>query len=462
MFHQPIRKCLLALCAAAAVLGSFTAVRADDDDWKRYLGDILDRRSRSESRYRDWDRGRREYYEQHRHPDEFKGGGVIELDDSSVPAGRYGLNLGGLNFSVNVRDPGSPGRGALGDVHRITSRMEQPLQDMHVWLHQRGVIDRFQPQMNEAREFIDSMIEHSEDDDVTYEQLQQLYVGFDERWHQLTYRLQSIEMDGYMAGLFNSVQQNDEMLHQILQVAQGPVYDRPQVVALTQHLATTTARLADEVDWDALNVRGAERIRRQIERVAGLAEDLHYAAADNRGFTAVLQEYQEFDTAWHRLEEFARNSDDLGRRVQGFIREIWSIDQQLHQQLMIDPPVYNSLQRLTHLSARVVESAEHLVQELRYEFGRREGRELSRSAQDFASAARVLHDDFAESRQLDQIQRSLDNATVTWQRLEQDLQRLERERYRHSWDVAEQLRTDVDRLTAELRTYAESIPPAPN
>src|SRR5687768_11132092 len=119
MSKHSVRSMILTCCTAAAVLSGVSAVRADDDDWKRFLGDILDRRSRSEERYRDWDRGRREYYEQHQHPGEFEGGGVIDLDDSSVPPGRYGIDLGGLNFSVNVREPGSPGRGALGDVYRI-------------------------------------------------------------------------------------------------------------------------------------------------------------------------------------------------------------------------------------------------------------------------------------------------------------------------------------------------------
>jgi hypothetical protein len=181
---------------------------------------------------------------------------------------------------------------------------------------------------------------------------------------------------------------------------------------------------------------------------------LDAAVRRNAPFATIVEEYEEFDRAWHRLEERAPAPRDLEEHLRRVARRVRQIDRQLHDALLVEVPLASDRHKATQLASALAKTAEHLARDLAADLGR--GRpEIIDNGHAMARASHNLHQTLAQSQD-ERLQADAWRQFVQeWNRLTASLKTAPPERSEHSLQVIGQMETDVKRLErhfAALRT----------
>lgn len=162
-------------------------------------------------------------------------GGTTMWSQSRTYTLMAGLLMGGVGlpetalaqFRIDIDGGPRHGYGGYGDAADVADRLSERLRDVHVDLHYRGLIERFQPQMNYARETIDELERRLEKGDASPHQVVSLLGSFDAIWHPLREQLLAsfgpYDTIGQRVAVVSDL---DQRLHQVLNVPPVAVYDQ--------------------------------------------------------------------------------------------------------------------------------------------------------------------------------------------------------------------------------------------
>jgi hypothetical protein len=213
-------------------------------------------------------------------------------------------------------------------------------------------------------------------------------------------------------------------------------------VRSTSHLLEDLKEERQTPDMRAFTIR-AQRVKQH-------AADLDAIVRQNAPFVTIVEEYQEFDHAWHRLLEQARYSPEIDAHVRKVARQVHLVDTQLHQELFVNVPVVNSRDLLQHLTAGIAKAADHLAEDIEEDTPRGK-RDLRYDARVFASKARELNRVLKDRATPQAEQQALREVLDSWQHLFAEIQTLRGERFAHSQAIANQIDVDVKRLRNQWR-----------
>jgi hypothetical protein len=281
------------------------------------------------------------------------------------------------------------------------------------------------------------------------EQLRERFQAFDQTWHQLAHELanQNYLNASWIRREVETVSQNDNALHQMLHVGAAPVYDRVRVAALARQLVDATEHLLEDVKLESRNDPQADILRRRVERVRRLAADLEQAVAQDAALGSIVQEYEAFDQAWHRLLALGRQMPELDDHLRQMGRRIREIDLELHRELKVNPPVVIDPAHVRQLAENVARQADHLADDLQYSLGERD-RDVLRMADDFAAAARDLQRAVAAPDQ--DAAAAAQAAQRYWKALYGRINQLRGDRVQHAQERSAALDQDLDRLLTQV------------
>jgi hypothetical protein len=445
------------LAAAALMGGVVLASWAEaQTPWERYREQLDRYRTRQAQRYEDWRQQQDQYRQERLRPGETANNGLqLNLRDSTIPPGNYRIQLPfGLQAQINVQGQNQPRPSGWGSsfyvqAGELSRRINDDLRDIRYGVYQTRHTG-LQQQVDEALAAADRF-QRATLQRVPQEQLRERFQAFDQTWHQVAHDLESRDYlnASWIRREVEMVSQNDNALHQMLQVGETPMYDRLRVAALTRQLADATEHLLEDVKLESRNDPQAEVLRRRVERVRRLAADLEQAVAQDTALASIVQEYEEFDQAWHHLLALGRQMPELDDHLRRMGRQIREIDLELHRELKVNPPVVVEPARLRQLAENVVRQADHLADDLQYALGERD-RDVLRIADDFAAAARDLQR--AVSAPTQDSANEAQAVQRYWKSLSGRINQLRGERVQHAQERAATLDKDLDRLLAVVRT----------
>lgn len=454
-FHFLI-SCLVASGAALSALPLW----GQESTFEDYRRQIAESQKRDTQRYEDWTRQRDQRYGEWLAPAD-KNGRIgppapndrgFEFRDPIVTPGNYAIRLplGLGNLRVNVppsAQPQPPGWNSrvYGDVQSLAQRMKVQLRDIHAELYHLG-----QPELQaQAGKIFQQCaeLEAAAAARRSDKELQQQFHDFDELWHPFSHRVaRQQELSANLRQRTAAVNEIETSLHQLLTIAPAAPYDRVLVAALSHQLAEVTGHLLEDVKIEAQQEYGLRAIQAGAARVKQQAADLAAAVQQNAPYTSVIDEYEEFDRAWHRLEERAQGSPEIDTHLRRVSRQVRQIDRQLHEALLVSTPLANDRQQALQLSAAIAKTADHLASDLDADIGRGNRREVVTDCQAFAAAAHNLHQtqsQGADGRAADESWRQF---LLAWNRLTAQLKMLSGDRFEHSQEMAQQLQADIKRL----------------
>jgi hypothetical protein len=447
----------VALAAAALLGGVVLANWAEaQTPWERYREQLDRYRSQQAQRYEDWRQQQDQYRQERLRPGETANNGFqLNLRDSTIPPGNYRIQLPfGLQAQINVQGQNQPRPSGWGgsfyvQAGELSRRMSDDLRDIRYGVYQTRHTE-LQQQVDEALAAADQL-QRAARQRAPQEQLRERFQAFDQTWHQVAHDLANRDYlnASWIRREVEMVSQSDNALHRMLQVGEAPVYDRLRVAALTRQLADATEHLFEDVKLESRDDPQADVLRRRAERVRRLAADLEQAVAQDAALGSIVQEYEEFDQAWHHLLALGRQMPDLDDHLRRMGRQIREIDLELHRELKVDPPVVADPGHLRQLAENVARQADHLADDLQYSLGERD-RDVIRMADDFAAAARDLQRAVSASNQ--DPANEAQAAQRYWKSLYGRIDQLRGDRAQHAQERAAALDKDLDRLLALVRT----------
>jgi hypothetical protein len=332
-----------------------------------------------------------------------------------------------------------------GDVSTLAQRMKNPLRDIHAELYHLG---RTELQGEAAKIYQQcAELESAAAARRPDKELQKQFHDFDELWHPFSYRAtrdQSLSVN--LRQRVAAVNQTEDSLHQLLAIAPAAPYDRVLVAALTHQLVAATEHLLADLKLDSQQEYGKRAIQSSAQRVKDQASDLAAAVQQNAPYASVIEEYEEFDRAWHRLAERAQPSADINTHLDRVTRQVRRIDRQLHDALLISTPLANEKQQALRLTASAAKTADHLARDLATDIRRGNRPELIDDSEAFAAAAHNLHQDQVRDTDGHSPEASWRQFFAAWNRLAARLNNLSGDRFEHARDMAEDLQTDMKRL----------------
>ena len=433
------------------------------DSWSEYQRHLAERQKLDAERYEQWTRQRDQRYGEWQRPatDARRG---VELADPLLKPGSYNIRLpwGLGDVRVDVPPPPAPAPGApaqgwnprvYGDVYNLARRMKGQIRDLHAELYLQGKSD-WQAEAarihQQGAEFEAAAVERR-----SSEELHKQFKDFDALWHPFSHRLShSQDASATLRQLAAAVDRTESSLHQLLAIAPATPYDRVLVAALTNQLAEATSHLLEDIQLESSQDYVLHDIAASADRAKRRAAQLDAAVRRNAPFAAILEEYEEFDRAWHRLEDRAPAPRDLEDHLRRVARRVRQIDRQLHDALLVDVPLANDRHKATQLASALAKTAEHLSRDLTTEFGRSRS-EVVDNGHALARAAHNLHEALAQSQD-ERLHADFWRQFVTaWNRLSASLKAAPPDRSEHSLQVISQMETDVKRLDrhfAALRT----------
>ncbi|HUG91124.1 MAG TPA: hypothetical protein VML55_09835 [Planctomycetaceae bacterium] len=439
----------------AAVLTAALAATASAQtgaEWEAYQRRLVEQRRQAAERYDQWQQHRDERYDRWRQPPEGRfDGEAIDLPDGVVPGGRYSLDLPFGRISVNVQSPqGGRGRGWLpgnySSAYELVRKLQDPLRDLQI-LFQRAGQQELRNQILESRtasERLKEALAAQQPPEVIHER----FVEFDRFWHQAWLHIsQRQDLGAAVQQKANSVNDYDNLLHEVIRIAPHEPYDRVTGLALARQLMQATEGMLDEVERGSRDVPWAGAILRNAQRVHGHARDLFQTIYDNAGFVAVQDDFAQFDRAWHEFTERVDGARPLGRGFHEMRRYVWKIHNDLHSVLTVDTPIYVDHALAARIARQIERSAEHLAEDLRYESGRDarwlayDARELSRAAGMLADAARGSERDLSSANR---------GAVEAWETLSGGVDRSQPPISPHARRVVEELGGQMVRLAEAL------------
>jgi hypothetical protein len=437
----------IALAAGQAALAQTT--------WDQYRAQLERNREMQARRYDQWREQQEKTYQERRAAEAANPGYRVDLRDPSIPPGNYVIRLPfGLSARVNVQPrDGAPPPPAwsgsyLAQVVSLSRRISDDLRDIRYGVHQTNH-DRLKRLADEALSGVNEVQRLAlERGDAA--QIRQEFQDFDQNWHQLVNDLanQNYLHAGWIRQKAENITQNDQALHQLLRIGEARVYDRLRVAALTRQLSDSVEHLLEDVQFEDRENPQMEVVGRRVERVRRLAADLEQSVAQDAPFATIVEEYQEFDHAWHRLLAVARELPDVDRHLAQAARQVRGIDVELHRELRVAPPTIADPLQMRNLAESIARQAEHLAEDLRASVADRD-RDILRMADDFTWAAQNLQ------RALTETQRSEGDAAQGmqryWSTLYRRVQQLSGERSRHARDMAAALDEDVQRLLVMIQ-----------
>lgn len=451
---------LLAAMLAMICLVGMPASRADeddDDDWKRRQQRTAQSRQQAEQRYQNWMSEREKRNETWRAAPGQEQDRMLELPDSGLKPGQYTVRLpfglGGVRVNVpdEARRPVAPdawGDRSYGDVSYRARQLSTEIRNLQIELQRTRQVELI---TECAKIYVQAVtFSNAVATRRPAAELRAQFKAFDSLWHPFSHRLERTQNIGQaIQQRVATIDQVEEGLHQILAIAPAAPYDRPLVAALTNQLANATSHLLADLKEE----RQTQEMRAftlRAHRVKQYATDLDATVRQNEPFPMIVEEYQEFDHAWHRLLEQARNSPEIDGHVRKVAREVHLIDTQLHQELFVNVPLVNDRDQLQYLTAGIAKAADHLAEDIDEDTGRSK-RDLRYDARVFAATARDLNRVLKDRASPQAEQRALKELLDSWQHLHADIRELRGDRFEHSQAIAEQIGNDVKRLQNQWR-----------
>ncbi len=443
--------------AALVMLGFQSPSQAADDDWPDYEKRVGESRRESEQRYQNWlreEEKRKQTWRDAQGTDEDR---VLEVPDSGLNPGRYTLRLPfGLRVRVNVPDdpqvpkgPSAWGDRTYGDVSHQARQINRQLRDLQLELQRGGRADL----TAEAVRIYEkgANVANAAAARRPVAEIRSQFAEFDRLWHPFVHRLaKEPNVSTSVQRRVALLNQMEEGLHQVLSVSPAPPYNRPVVAALTSELSRRTSHLLKDLKIEPQQTLDLHSITLRAQRVTQHAADLHATVARNAPFATIVEEYEEFDRAWHRLLEQARGSPEVEAHVRGMARQVRQVDLQLHQELYVNVPTVNRRQQLLQLSAGVAKTADHLAEDLDADTGRGKP-DLLDQARLFASITHDLERVLNDPQPTQAEQRAFREVLNSWQQLDAQLDLLKDPRFEHSLVLAAQLETQIGQLQSQWR-----------
>lgn len=448
---------LVALISVSCIVDLPLLRGQDDDDWKQRQQRTELSRREAEQRYQSWIGERDKRHETWRAAPTQDQDRMLELPDSGLKPGQYSVRLpfglGGVRLKVpeEGRQPVAPdawGDRSYGDVSYRARQLSTELRNLQIELQRTGQVEL----ITEAAKISVQAVTFSSAATTRRPaaEIRAQFKAFDGLWHSFSYRLERTQNIGQaVQQRVAAIDQLEEGLHQILAIAPAAPYDRPLVAALTNQLADSTSHLLADLQEE----RQTQEMRAftlRAHRVKQYATDLDATVRQNEPFATIVEEYQEFDHAWHRLLEQARSSPEFDAHVRKVSRQVQLIDTQLHQELFVNVPTVNSRDQLKYLTAGITKAADHLAEDIDEDTGRGK-RDLRNDARVFASNARELNRVLKDRATPQAEQRALKELLDSWQHLHRDIRDLRGDRFEHSQAIANQIGADVKRLQDQWR-----------
>jgi hypothetical protein len=446
----------------AALLAVFCIVDlpllcGQDDDWRQRQQQMEQTRREADQRYQDWIRERDKRNETWRAAPGQDQDRVLELPDSGLKPGQYTVRLpfglGGVRFNVaeearRAAAPDTWGDRSYGDVSYRARQLSTEVRNLQIELQRTGqqeLIAEAAKIYGQAVGFLSAATTRR-----PAAELQAQFKDFDALWHPFSHKLERTKNVGQaVQQRVAAIDQLEEGLHRILAIAPAAPYDRPLVAALTNQLANSTSHLLDDLKEER-QTQDMRAFTIRAQRVKQYAADLDATVRQNAPFATIVEEYQEFDHAWHRLLEQARNSPEIDAHVRKVARQVHLVDTQLHQELFVNVPIVNNRDQLQYLTAGIAKAADHLAEDIAEDTGRGK-RDLRYDARVFAATARELHRVLKDRATPQDEQRAFRELLDSWQHLYADIRDLRGERFEHSQAIANQINADVKRLQDQWR-----------
>ena len=380
---------------------------------------------------------------------------LLELPDAGLEPGRYTIRLPwGLGVRVVVPEGkvvagGTWSERSYSDVYAYARRINHQLADLTLELQRLGHREtaaearQIQEQSGQIATAIIARRPAAE--------IKTQFADFDKVWHPFAHRLQSDEqLDRTIREAVAAVEQYDQSLHQLLAILPAPAYDRPLVAALASELAQATSHLLDDLKLESEASAEMRNLILRAQRVRQHAADLDATVRANASLATIVEEYEEFDRAWHSLLERTRLAPQVDDHVRRVARTVRQIDQQLHTALYVDVPIAGTRQQMVNLSTNITRTAAHLADDLEAD-ARPEDRDVVYEARLFTRVAQELNRALAARQSADVENKAFRDLAGAWQRLNAHLETLPKERYAHSLAIAVELGKDLKRLEAHFR-----------
>ena len=446
----------LFVAIAGLVAGSFLpGFAAGQESWEQYQQRLEAARREAARRHETWVEERIKRNSEWRQIPGTDEDRLLELPDAGLQPGRYTIRLPwGPGVRVVVPEGavvagGSWSERSYSDVYAYVRRINHQLADLTLELQRLGHRDlaaEARKVHEQGAQIATAIISRKPAAEIKAQ-----FVDFDKVWHPFAHRLQSDQkLDRTIQEAVAAVEQHDASVHQLLAILPAPAYDRPLVAALTSELAQATSHLLEDLKFERDESAEMRALVVRAQRVRQHAADLDQTVRTNASLATIVEEYEEFDRAWHNLLDRARLAPEIDAHVRRVAKSVRQIDQQLHAALYVDVPLVSDRQQRVNLSTSITRTAAHLADDLEAD-ARPEDRDVVYEARLFTRVAQELNRALASRQPGDVEAKAYRDLVGAWQRLKEHLDTLPKERYAHSLAIAVELGNDLKRLEAHFR-----------
>ena len=458
LFSRAVCKCSMAGFGVLLMAVLQPPVGAQNREWKEQNDRIQQNRADSEKRYERWRLEQEQANQTWRDAPNNEKDRVLELPNSGLKPGQYNLRLpfglGGVRLNVpdNPQAPkAAPGwdERTYGDVYQRARKISDQLRELRRDLQKVGSANLIE----EAGRIHGQGVEMANAAALRRpaSEMRTQFAEFDQLWHPFSHRIgREADVGANVQRRVAVVNQLEDGLHQLIRISPAAPYNRPLVAALTNELQVATDSLLKDLRIEPQRTFDLQTITMGAKRVKQHAIDLNATVIQNAPLATIVDEYEEFDRAWHRLLQQARVSPDVDAHVRRLARQVRQVDQQLHKELYVNVPVVNDRQQLIYLAAGISKSSEELADEVEAQSGRGK-QDLVDEARTFAAAAQELKSMLSERPSAKAEQGAFTDLLDSWQRLNAMINSLNGERFQESQSMASQMMTDIQRLEKQWR-----------
>ncbi len=438
-----------------------------NDDLSAYQHELAQQRQQTQQRYDVWRNQQDARYQQYRVAEPGNAEQVarppVSVQGGDLPSGTYQvpLPIGGRAVQV-VAPPASPPLAMPAmpampaspptvpeDVVQLTATIQGELREIGGWLDrfkiapltaELGVV------MRECEKLATMAAGRAEGSALRFQ-----FDMYKLTWLRFATRLRAApQTDPWLIGHVNAVERANDLMQELLLVGPGGVYDRVKVAALTAQLADVTGLLLRTVKVHALTVPGEADLILTAQAVKGHSDAMCRAVQQNLAFTLILQHYQQFTALWTELMGRLQPPAPFPPQVRAMVQEICRLDAALKRELLVSPPVYSIHQRRMGLASSISRLGDALAAALLEQLLGNAG--PVQAAEDFAQKAESL----CLCSRIIRCQVAITRPEVVamheaWRRLANQLNRLERSRFPEAFQIADQIRGELEAFNQALR-----------
>lgn len=433
-----------------------------NDDLSAYQHELAQQRQQTQQRYEVWRNQQDARYQQYRvaEPDnaEQVARPSVSVEGGDLPSGTYQvpLPIGGRAVQVVAPPASSPPAMPASpptvpeDVVQLTATIQGELREIGGWLDrfkiapltaELGVVVR------ECEKLATMAAGRAEGSALRFQ-----FDMYKLTWLRFATRLRAApQTDPWLIGHVNAVERANDLMQELLLVGPGGVYDRVKVAALTAQLADVTGLLLRTVKVHALTVPGEADLVLTAQALQGHADAMSRGVQQNLAFTLILQHYQQFTALWTELMGRLQAPSPFAPQVRAMVQEICRLDAALKRELLVSPPVYSIHQRRMGLASSISRLGDALAAALLEQLLGNAG--PVQAAEDFAQKAESLCL-WLKDHPLPQVAITRPEVVAmheAWRRLANQLNRLERSRFPEAFQIADQIRGELEAFNQALR-----------